>query len=382
MCAAFVVQLLLLLMSVNAALCTDIVLCILQHVAHAGHDTTWFRLQHVFNNHADICSGMKKIARPAVIVFEHNQCYVFHVLLVRDPTYWHRDRNVTECSGNYYPQHYPDIGTAATVDWGNHTVSTVDDMSRKDPHIPDSEELYPRTEYTSTGVACMRIYSEMRNVWHFQCGYKSYVIHCQSLGNIGIEDLSSFCSNSTYPVTFGRIDTSAITDMSWMFGRTKAFNHPIGHWDTRNVQDMAAMFWDALSFNQPIGTWDTGHVRDMDCMFRGAKAFNQPLDQWNTQNVGLMRHMFYEAISFNQPLSHWDTGNVTDMSGMFGEATAFNSDISTWDTSNVLDMDSMFAGATSFNQPVDKWNTSKVLSKESMFTGATAFNQHPPHIVS
>ena len=47
------------------------------------------------------------------------------------------------------------------------------------------------------------------------------------------------------------IDTSLITDMSWMFSNIETFNQPLNKWDVSNVTDMFNMFYNAESFNQP-----------------------------------------------------------------------------------------------------------------------------------
>ena len=74
------------------------------------------------------------------------------------------------------------------------------------------------------------------------------------------------------------------------------------------------MFQGASSFNQPLSL-DTSSVTDMSWMFFGASAFNQPLSL-DTSSVTDMSYMFYSASAFNQPLS-FDTSSVTDMSYMF-----------------------------------------------------------------
>lgn len=62
---------------------------------------------------------------------------------------------------------------------------------------------------------------------------------------------------------------------------------------------------------------DTSNVTDMSYMFNGEESFNQPLgDKFDTSNVTNMSGMFCYAESFNQPV-HFDTSNVTDMYRMF-----------------------------------------------------------------
>ncbi|MBR6612332.1 MAG: DUF285 domain-containing protein [Campylobacter sp.] len=100
------------------------------------------------------------------------------------------------------------------------------------------------------------------------------------------------------------IDTSAITDMSWLFYRSERKDFSgIESWDVSSVTDMNSMFRNAKSFNQPLNNWDVSNVTDMRCMFREARNFNQPLDNWDVSNVTSMSYMFAEAKNFNQPLN-------------------------------------------------------------------------------
>lgn len=81
-------------------------------------------------------------------------------------------------------------------------------------------------------------------------------------------------------VYLGNIDTSAITDMSYLFIRgakkldacgttyeyitTKRKNFSgIGKWDTSNVTDMEGLFYKMKDFNEDISAWNTSKVENM-----------------------------------------------------------------------------------------------------------------------
>ncbi|TEY00743.1 BspA family leucine-rich repeat surface protein [Campylobacter sp. US33a] len=177
-------------------------------------------------------------------------------------------------------------------------------------------------------------------------------------------------------IYLGDIDTSNITDMSYLFQySTRKDFSGIENWDVSKVENMSGMFRKAYYFNQNISSWDVSDVKDMSAMFRGAESFNQPLDTWDTSNVKSMNRMFHNAISFNQDISGWDVSNVEDMTGMFYGAISFNQNIGSWDTSNITDMSELFDGAENFNQDIGSWDVSKVENMRGMFEDATSFNQ-------
>lgn len=85
-------------------------------------------------------------------------------------------------------------------------------------------------------------------------------------------------------IYLGDIDTSLITDMSYLFEHSKRKDFSgIEKWDVGKVKDMKYMFDGAKSFNQPIGNWDVGSVWDMDGMFFGAESFNQDISNWDVR---------------------------------------------------------------------------------------------------
>ena len=118
-------------------------------------------------------------------------------------------------------------------------------------------------------------------------------------------------------------DVTLVTDMSYLFVEMTKFNAPIDQWNTSKVTNMKGMFagasWNVSIFNQPI-KMDTSKVTDMSYMFCHASSFNQPITM-DTSQVMDMRCMFSGASSFNQPIT-MDTSNVTNMDDMFDGAIA------------------------------------------------------------
>ena len=122
------------------------------------------------------------------------------------------------------------------------------------------------------------------------------------------------------------IDTSLITDMSFLFKLYSFFNGDISQWDTSNVENMNSMFMYSI-FNGDISGWNTSSVKDMSLMFYHSR-FNRDISKWN---VGFVRHMnsMFSNSKFNGDISAWNVENVQDINSMF-EKCQFDGDISNW----------------------------------------------------
>ena len=198
---------------------------------------------------------------------------------------------------------------------------------------------------------------------------------------------------------FGDADTSAITDMSYMFANcTSLPNLDLSGLDTQNVENMSSMFEncgnltnlnvDSLNTSNVMNTYsmfyscsslvslnlssfDTQNVTDMSAMFYGCYSLiNVDLSSFDTQNVTNMTLMFYRCNSLEAPnLSSFDTQNVISMLGMFyGCNNLTNLNLSSFNTSNVTDMESMFYGCSNLtNLNLDYFDTSKVTNMRRMF---------------
>lgn len=190
------------------------------------------------------------------------------------------------------------------------------------------------------------------------------------------EELKKLVQNPN--VDLSQINTSGITDMSFLFEYSKRKDFSgIETWDTSNVQSMYAMFLKAEVFNHPLNDWNVSSVKTIKAMFAGAKQFNQPLDKWDTSGIMDMRDVFYQAHSFNQPLNSWDVSKVKNMGGMFSGTESFNQPLNNWDVSSVEDMELMFSYASSFNQNLNNWDVSKVKDTYNMFSHSP-LEKNPP----
>lgn len=168
------------------------------------------------------------------------------------------------------------------------------------------------------------------------------------------------------------IDTSEITDMSYLFAKYDENNHDrdkcfsdfngdISNWNVSNVKNMSHIFYHS-DFNQDISNWDVSNVENMYAMFIYSK-FNGDISNWDVSNVTDMSVMFAYS-KFNGDISKWDVSKVEEMSSMF-DKSQFNGDISKWNVSNVENINDMFYNSK-FNQNINNWKIRKSKCRSRM----------------
>ena len=101
---------------------------------------------------------------------------------------------------------------------------------------------------------------------------------------------------------FNDINTSNITDMSYLFSEWPDFNGNISQWNTSKVENMASMFEACINFNRNISGWDTKNVTNMNRMFFNAKMFKQNLSNWNVKKVKDHMFAFYGSMIEDKPI--------------------------------------------------------------------------------
>ncbi|MBW8245051.1 BspA family leucine-rich repeat surface protein, partial [Muricauda oceani] len=217
-----------------------------------------------------------------------------------------------------------------TVDWGDGTVETINEL-------PENH-MFEHT-YQEPGIHTVAIQGT------FPAIHSEIVDNDQLLKLVGLE----------------RWGTIVWQDFAYAFsGCENMVYNATDAPDLSNVTSLLGMFNGASSFNGDLNDWDTETITDMSYMFEGATSFNGDISSWDTYNVAAVQYMFRGATSFNGDLSDWDTTNVTDMQSMFEGATSFNGDISGWETPNVTNLVNMFLGATSFDQNLGGWDISLI----------------------
>ncbi len=170
-------------------------------------------------------------------------------------------------------------------------------------------------------------------------------------------------------------DTRNVTTMQWMLGGTSKLQEiNLSSFDTSKVTDMTAMFAGTGAINLDFSSFDTSNVTTMRVMFSNAnylKTIN--VSSFNTEKVTNMSNMFnncYELESLD--ISNFNTKNVTTMAGMFfdcNKLTTLNINPDTFDTSLVTSMQNMFHKCSSLTSlDVSKFNTAKVKDMQGMFS--------------
>ncbi len=184
------------------------------------------------------------------------------------------------------------------------------------------------------------------------------------------------------------IDTSAITDMRYLFSNERSytynslikavFNGDVSNWNTSEVTNMLGLFWGLSVFNKDISQWDVGKVTNMEQLFYNAKKFNKDISQWDVGKVTNMQSMFRGASEFNQNIASWKVSNVRDMHAMFRNTKKFNNDISSWKVNVLVDIEDMFNRAEVFDKDLSSWNvcTSKTFESLEVFKDTPMYNKN------
>ena len=152
------------------------------------------------------------------------------------------------------------------------------------------------------------------------------------------------------------IDTSAITDMSFLFLNINVIidNIDVSNWNVSNVTNMEGLFNNCKKFNCDLNKWDVSNVKDMSYMFYNCGNFDCDLSNWDVSNVTNMYTMFEGCSKFKgKGLENWNVSKVESISYMFFDCINFDCDLSNWNVNNVKNMKRMFYNCNLKNTP--KW---------------------------
>ena len=123
------------------------------------------------------------------------------------------------------------------------------------------------------------------------------------------------CNDDDISMDLSKLDTSNVTDMSYMFANT----------------DISANMCEFMVRELPV--FNTSKVTNMSNMFRGAiidSVGKYSFTTWNTSNVEDMSYMFYETENSERiDLSSWDVSSVTNHD-YFTNVSTITPPVSNW----------------------------------------------------
>ena len=187
-------------------------------------------------------------------------------------------------------------------------------------------------------------------------------------------DLTGYSGRSWCSAVASRLDTSGMTNMSYMFSdQSDATSINVSNFDTSNVTDMSYMFEHCSSATSiDASNFNTSNVTTMRSMFDScSSATSIDVSSFNTANVTNMRNMFYSCSSATLiDVSGFDPSNVTDMEYMFYSCRNLTSiDLFSANTTSVTTITGLFYGCrklTTINN-LSRLTTSNVKTMTSTF---------------
>ena len=185
-----------------------------------------------------------------------------------------------------------------------------------------------------------------------------------------MQHMFSYCKN--FNGDLSKWNVSNVENMYNMFNECTNFDCDLSNWDVSKVENMFAMFDSCKNFiGEGLENWDVSNVKRMGFMFNNCKNFNCDLSGWNVSNVNTMERMFYGCEIFEgKGLENWDVSNVDNMSNMFFNCKKFDCDLSNWNISNVKFMERMFYNCKKFKVDcLENWKITTKVSKRNIFYG-------------
>ena len=170
-------------------------------------------------------------------------------------------------------------------------------------------------------------------------------------------------------------DFRPTTTSSW-FSYFKALTTIVGleNFNTSAVTDMGWMFYGCSGLKElNVSNLNTSAVTDMGWMFYGCSGLKElNVSNFNTSAVTNMSLMFYGCSGLKElNVSNFNTSKVTDMSGMFSGCSGLTSlNVSNFNTSAVTHMTEMFSGCSGLKTILNP-NTWRSEDSQSMFYGCT-----------
>lgn len=175
-----------------------------------------------------------------------------------------------------------------------------------------------------------------------------------------------------------KLETSNVTDMSYIFSSSGFESIDISNWDTSSVTNFAYMLYDTTNTkNVNMNNLDLSNVVDTSYMFANSQAIeNIYFQNVDTSHIIIMKGMFAHmgSAAHVAPTIFYgtlDTSSCTDMSFMFEWTSISNllDMVKNFNTKNVTNMEKMFYhGLDIYELDLSGWDVSSVKNMNSMFT--------------
>ncbi len=186
------------------------------------------------------------------------------------------------------------------------------------------------------------------------------------------------CKNLTELLHIDRLDTSAVTDMQFMFHDCSSLEYvDVFGFDTSQVERMNAMFHGCAALQGiNVGGFDTSKVISMTSMFNGCSALVVlDVGRFKTDKVQSFDFMFNDCSSLRRlDVSGFRTPHVESFKSMFcGCSSLRELDVSGFDTSSATDMGWMFYGCGGLEAlDVSGFRTGSVADFQAMFCNCSS----------
>jgi surface protein len=133
-----------------------------------------------------------------------------------------------------------------------------------------------------------------------------------------------FNYSSIGTIDFTNTDTSAVSNMSYMFSGMKGLTTLICSFDSSNVINMSYMFYNLPTAATLTLDFDTSSVNNMSYMFNRYKGTTLDLSHFNTSGTLNMSGMFNECTDLQTIYvgNTFNTNNVTQSTDMFASCNA------------------------------------------------------------
>lgn len=160
-----------------------------------------------------------------------------------------------------------------------------------------------------------------------------------------------------------KLDTSNVTDMSWMFYKCEALDDlDVSNFKTANVKSFDTMFR-ALNVSElNLTGFKTSNAETFEWMFEDCENLEElDVSSFDTSNATTLCGMFDGCESLTTlDLSHFDVSNAEDLGWMFCRCRELETidGIEEWDVSNCRDFEDMFASCSSLELDCSGWDIS------------------------